>query len=127
MLAKVFLRTLLVKDAYIRPSATQALSHPFIASHAPELMRLHDEMAMSSWSGRDTSDTVVLPDLEPEADILWNDIVDTTALTAIDENASETKERKRVFVEGKENNTWLTEQDGQEKKRRRVQECFVLR
>lgn len=82
---------------------------------------------MSSWSGRDTSDTVVLPDLEPEVDILWNDIVDTTALTEIDENASETRERKRVFAEGKENNTLLTEQDGQERKRRRVQECFVLR
>ena len=127
MLAKGFLRRLLAKDAYLRPTATQAISHPFIARHTPELTRLHDEMAMSSWSGRDTSGTTILPDLEVEMDVLWNDTVDTTALTEIDGNAPETKERKRLFVEGKENNSQLTEQDGHERKKRRmVQECFVL-
>jgi hypothetical protein len=126
-LAKDFSRRLLAKDAYTRPTATQALSHPFITRHTPELMRLHNEMAISSWMGRDTSRTAILPDLEPEADVLWNDTVDTTALAEIDGNVPETKERKRVFVEGKENSSCLTEQDGHERKRKRMfQECFVM-
>lgn len=127
MLAKVFLRRLLAKDAYTRPTATQALSHPFIARHTPELTRLHDEMAMPFWSGRDISGADILPDLESEADVLWNDTVDGMVLTEIDGNVAEAKERKRVFVEGKENNSRSTEQDGHERKKRRmVQECFVL-
>ena len=127
MLAKGFLRRLLGKDAYTRPTATQGLSHPFITRDARELTRLNDEMAISPRSRRDTSDAGLLRDLEPEADVSWNDTFDSTALTEIDWNAPETKERKRVFVEGKENNSHLTEQDAHERKRRRmVQECFVL-
>jgi hypothetical protein len=91
------------------------------------LMRLHDEMVISPWSRRDTCGDGLLHNLEPEADVLWDDTFDSTALTEIDWNAPETKERKRVFVEGKENISRMTEQDAHERKRRKmVQECFVL-
>src|SRR5215471_14502945 len=94
MLAKVFLRRLLMKDACTRPTATQALSHPFIVRHTPELTKLHEEMTMSTWSGRDTSGIAVLHDLESEVGVLWNDTIDTPVLTETDGNATEMKERK---------------------------------
>src|SRR5437762_555059 len=121
-LAKAFVRKLLAKDAGTRPTATQALSHPFIAYHTPELMRLYDEMVMSSWTGQGTHETTVLSPLGTKMDVLWDDTVRKTvetALTEIHANIPETKERNRVLVEGKENDSQLIE-EGHERKRRRV-------
>ena len=128
-LAKAFVRKLLAKDAGTRPTATQALSHPFIAYHTPELMRLYDEMVMSSWTGRDTREAKVLSPLGRNMDVFCDDTVQKTVETAFTEiqgNIPETKERNRLPIEGKENGSQLIEKGHDRKRRRIVQECFVL-
>jgi len=110
IVAKRFVRWMLKKDAVLRPTARQALSHLFITSSAAELKRLYDEMVMSMWMGSGKG-AVVVPDKEVEDELcageregmVGNDIQD--ALTEIEGNTLESRERKRQYMDGKENDS----------------------
>ena len=129
MVAKAFVRKLLAKEACIRPTAGQALSHQFIARDAAELAELYDQIVMSCWIGRGTKNHIDLRTTLPHEMLLANNSLSTSGQkgsTEIDENISEIKESKRVFVEGKENDCQLIDEEKQRKRRKLVQECFVL-
>jgi len=108
IVAKRFVRWMLKKDAVLRPTATEGLSHLFITSSATELNMLYDEMVMPTWlaSGKTA---VVVPDKEAEDEELGcegmveNEIQD--ALREIDGNTLESRERKRQYMDGKENDS----------------------
>lgn len=124
MLAKFFVRKLLMKKACARPSAGQALQHPFLACDTAELIKLYNEIVMSSWMERDMTNTVVLKSIFPHHETIpLDDIVETAsqrALAEMDGNFPEMKERKRLYVEGKENDSQSTEEEAQPKKKRRL-------
>ena len=108
IVAKRFVRWMLKKDAVLRPTARQALSHPFITSSVAELKMLYDEMVMSTWMASGKT-AVVVPDKEVEDELcagereamVGNDIQD--ALREIEGNTLESREKKRQYVDGKEN------------------------
>ena len=125
IVAKRFVRWMLKKDAVLRPTARQALSHPFITSSAAELKMLYDEMVMSTWVARGKT-VVVASDGEVEDELcagarvgmVGNDIQD--ALTDIEGNTLESRERKRQFVDGKENDPQDNEDEEQLVKKRKL-------
>jgi hypothetical protein len=117
-------RWMLRKDAELRPTATEALSHPFITSSAAELKILYDEMVTVPFAARGKA-AVVVPDKDAEDEgLVWegdtlveNDIQD--ALAEIDANMLESRERKRQYMEGKENDFQDTGDEGQLMKKRK--------
>jgi len=103
MVAKGFVRCLLRKDAALRPTAAEALSHAFMSSSEEELKLLYDEMVMIPWTAKVTADKNVEYERVPGAMKVVTKNESQDALVEVVENIGETRERKRQYTEGKEN------------------------
>ena len=123
------MKQLLSKDPGRRPSATEALSLDFLSCSISGLRRLYEKLVVSPWAAREKSDVIlriVMPNHDTQDAILsceGNEIVQTDsqmALTEIDANVEDTKERKRQYVDGKENDSQTKEQEMDRRKRRKL-------
>lgn len=105
----------------LRPTAAEALSHAFISSSEEELKIIYDEMVMTpSTAKRDT-----FTDAERERLGRGNAIMENESqhsLGVAEENVVETRERKRQYTEGKENEVEDDGDVGQSLKKRRLYE-----
>ena len=103
MVAKRFVRCLLRKDAVSRPTAVEALSHPFITSSEEDLKALYEEMVMTRWTPKGKTDKNAKSENMVFGRDLGADKESQDALVEVNENLVESRERKRQFMEGKEN------------------------
>jgi hypothetical protein len=83
-------------------------------------MKLYDDVVLSSWVERGNVETVVLRTKSNPFDENVG-ALNQSELTEFDVNLPEMKGKKRVNVEGKENDTPLIE-DRQEKRRKLIHE-----
>jgi hypothetical protein len=125
-------RKLLVKNALLRPSASQALCHPFLALWSEELDDLYEDLVVSTWVTMEKPDDLVLVKIAADTETQRENVSDEddengddasqTALLEIDGNASEKRERKRQKVDGKENDSQISEEEVQQRKRRKLED-----
>jgi hypothetical protein len=124
----LFVKRLLRKSPSERPTATEALADGFMAEDNSDLMQLYRELVVSSWRGRDVIDDVLLrsvPEQDSQVEVLSE--MDETAeaaeslmaLAERDVNLQETKERKRPYADGKENDSQTSEEEPDLRKRRK--------
>jgi hypothetical protein len=113
-------KKLLHKSPSERPTATQALEDDFMSGDDSDLMHLYHELVVSSWRGRDDIDDVILrsnvPEQNSQVEVLseMDETVEAAAsllaLAERDVNLQESKERKRPYADGKENDTQTIEE-----------------
>jgi hypothetical protein len=105
-------------------TVTQALRHFFLEMDGNELTRLYAKLVVGPWEAKETimdSSRFSSPGYEMNIDSCEIDetVASQTVLTRVDWNANEMKERKRLLVDGKENDS-QTKEDGN--KRRKIEE-----
>ena len=122
ILARRFVRLMLRKDAGSRLTAMDALSHPFISSSGGELKTLYDDMVLAPWSVRGERAAVVA-NKDIQVEVLANVVVENeshTALTKIDGNNLEQRERKRQYMVGKENDSQVNGEEEPLMKKKKI-------
>jgi hypothetical protein len=123
-------KRLLTKCPSVRPTAAEAIADDFVAKDKSNLMYLYHELVISSWSRPDVNDDVnlrsVVPEQDSQVEVLseMDETVEAAAsllaLAERDVNLQESKERKRPYADGKENDSQTSEDELDLRKRRKL-------